>query len=189
MDELFDIENTLTVLRSGGSILYPTDTIWGIGCDATNAKAVEKIYRIKVRDYSKSLIILVPDIEMLSTYVTKVPDVAYDLIERITEPLTIIYPKAKNLARNALADDGSVGIRIPENAYCQTLLKAFGKPIVSTSANISGDPSPLTFSQISPRIKEMVDLVVPVQHSSISGAKPSSIIRITLEGDIQIIRS
>ncbi len=189
MNELFEIENMLTVLRAGGSILYPTDTIWGIGCDATNAKAVEKIYRIKVREYSKSLIILVQDMEMLSRYVTKVPDVALDLIERITEPLTIIYPNARNLAKNALADDGSVGIRIPGNAYCQALLKAFGGPIVSTSANISGDPNPLTFSQISPKIKDMVDLVVSPEYSEISGAKPSSIIRITLEGDIQIIRS
>lgn len=189
MDELFDIQSTLTVLKSGGTILYPTDTIWGIGCDATNVKAVEKIYRIKVRELSKSLIVLVEDTDMLARYVEKVPEVAYDLMDRITEPLTIIYPNARNLAKNALADDGSVGIRIPRHAYCQALLKAFGRPIVSTSANISGDPNPLIFSQISPKIKDMVDLVVPVQHSGISGAKPSSIIRVTPDGDIQIIRS
>jgi L-threonylcarbamoyladenylate synthase len=189
MDEFHDMNKTVSVLRAGGTILYPTDTIWGIGCDATNSKAVNKIYRIKVRDRSKSLIVLVESLEALSDYVEEIPGIALDLIEMIREPLTIIYPRAKNLARNALADDGSVGIRIPANRYCQALLKAFGKPITSTSANISGDPSPLTFGKIPQKIKDMVDYVADIQLQTLMTPKPSTIIKITAGGEMEIIRS
>lgn len=183
------MQEVVQVLNNGGIILYPTDTIWGIGCDATNARAVEKIYRIKVRDRSKSLIVLVENMDVLSEYVQEVPDVAHELIERIHEPLTIIYPQARNIARNAVAEDGSIAIRIPKNDFCQSLLKAFGKPITSTSANISGDPSPLTFGKISQKIKDTVDLVVQPRQQHVSMSKPSSIIKINAGGDIQIIRS
>lgn len=189
MDESFHINEAVKFLEAGGTILYPTDTIWGIGCDATNVRAVEKIYRIKVRDSSKSLIILVENIESLANYVGDIPEVAIDLMSRFKDPLTIIYPHARNLARNVVAEDGSIAVRIPRDPYCQALLKAFGKPITSTSANISGDPNPLTFGKISDKIKEMVNYVVKVQQQNISMPKPSSIVKVTADGDIQVIRS
>jgi L-threonylcarbamoyladenylate synthase len=189
MDESFNMQEVIQVLHDGGIILYPTDTIWGIGCDATNARAVEKIYRFKVRDRSKSLIILVENMEVLSNYVQDIPDVAVELMERIAEPLTIIYPHARNIARNAVAEDGSIAIRIPKDDFCQSLLRAFRKPITSTSANISGDPSPLTFGKISQKIKDKADLVVESRQQHVRMSKPSSIIKINADGDIQIVRS
>ncbi len=189
MDEVFDLQEVVANLRRGNTILYPTDTIWGLGCDATNSKAVEKIYKIKVRDRSKSLIILIDSVDSLKNYVDDIPEVAIDLMQSYVEPLTIIYPKAKNLAKNVVASDGSIAIRIPRDDFCQQLLKAFGKPITSSSANISGDPSPGTFGKISPKVKEMADYIVEYKHQSITMAKASSIIRIYPDGDIQIIRS
>ncbi len=189
MDEVFDLQEVVAKLRSGNTILYPTDTIWGIGCDATNSKAVEKIYKIKVRDKSKSLIILVDSVDSLKNYVEDIPEVAVDLMQSYAEPLTIIYPKAKNLAKNVMADDGSIAIRIPRDDFCQQLLKAFGKPITSSSANISGDPSPVAFGKISHRVKELIDYIVEYKHQSFTLAKASSIIRIYPDGDIQIVRS
>jgi len=142
-----EIEQCLKVLRNGGTILYPTDTIWGIGCDATNSKAVNKIYRLKKRVESKSLIILLDTPEKIKNYVTQVPEIALDLLENIDRPLTIIYPGAKNLAKNVIAEDNSIAIRIVKNEFCRKLIHEFDKPIVSSSANISGEPSPLVFKK------------------------------------------
>lgn len=183
------MKETVEVLRAGGTILYPTDTIWGIGCDATNARAVDKVYAIKERLTGKSLIILVPDQDELKKYVESVPELAFDMMESITDPLTIIYPGARNLASNVTAEDGSVGIRIPRDPFCQQLLKAFGKPITSTSANLSGFPSPVSFSKISPAIIQAVDHVVPYEETGVRMPRPSTIIRIDPEGNIQIIRN
>ncbi len=188
MDGTYNIDEIVAELKKGSTILYPTDTIWGIGCDASNAKAVEKIYKIKVRDKSKSLIILIDSIESLKDYVEEVPEVAIDLMKSYREPLTIIFPTSRNLARNVVAEDGSIAIRIPHDDFCQELLRAFGKPITSTSANISGDPSPAAYSKISSRVKDMVDYVVHYKLQSFSMGKASSIIRLLPDGDLQIIR-
>jgi L-threonylcarbamoyladenylate synthase len=189
MENNYNFSEITKVLKSGGTILYPTDTIWGIGCDATNAKAVEKIYRIKVRDVGKSLIILVDSLDTLKKYVEEVPDNAVEMILSYSDPLTIIYPKAKNLPKNVIANDGSIAIRIPNDDFCCQLIRDFGKPITSTSANISGDPSPLTFAQISGKIVGMVDHVVSIKQQSLRLPKPSAIIKVDLKGNIQIIRS
>jgi L-threonylcarbamoyladenylate synthase len=142
-----DIEKCYKVLRKGGIILYPTDTIWGIGCDATNHKAVQRIYDIKRRKETKSMIILLNDILKLEFYVEKVPAIAFDLINKYDNPLTIIFPNAKNIAKNVIADDGSIAIRIVKDEFCKWLLNLFNKPIVSTSANISGEETPLTLTR------------------------------------------
>ncbi len=184
-----DIQNVLKVLKKGGTILYPTDTIWGIGCDATNAKAVEKVYRIKERMLEKSMIILVKDLEMLTHYVREVPEIAEELLASVMDPLTIIYPGARNLPKNVLADDGSIAIRIPKHDFCQELLGAFGKPVTSTSANVSGAPSPYSFGGILEPIKQSVDYIVPVRHQSISKIKPSTIVKIDEYGELRVLRS
>ena len=155
-----DISHALEVLRAGGLILYPTDTIWGIGCDATNPTAVERVYQLKGRDHSKSLIALLGNENQLVAYVNEVPEVAYQLIEYTERPLTIVYSGAKNLAPNLIADDGSVGIRIVNHVFCDPLLQRFRKPIVSTSANLSGQPAPKNFADISDEIINQVDYVV-----------------------------
>jgi L-threonylcarbamoyladenylate synthase len=189
MSTQYDVKETVKVLQAGGTILYPTDTIWGIGCDATNARAVKKVYAIKKRLSGKSLIVLVPDIDVLKHYVESVPELAFEMMESISDPLTIIYPGARNLAPNVAAEDGSVGIRIPRDAYCLELLRAFGKPITSTSANLSGSPSPVSFSKISSSIIEAVDHVVPCEETGIRMPRPSTLIRIDPDGNIQIIRN
>ena len=173
-----DLEKSLDVLKNGGVILYPTDTIWGLGCDATNQAAVSKIYTIKKRVASKSMIVLVKDIEMLQNYVKKVPDKAVELIEATSNPLTIIYPDAKNLAKNIIAEDGSIAIRIPNEKFCQALLDVFGKPIVSTSANISGEVAPANYAEISDYIIEQADYVVSYRQNDFSKAAPSTIVKI-----------
>ena len=183
------MQDILQVLRNGGTILYPTDTIWGIGCDATNERAVKKVYNIKARVQQKSLIILVDSLETLGHYVESIPAVAIELMKSIHDPLTIIYPRARNLASNVIAEDQSIAIRIPKDDFCLTLLKDFGKPITSTSANLSGMPNPLFFSQISPEIIKAVDYVVKGSQPGISRPKASSIIRVNDKGDIQIIRN
>src|SRR5690606_10558065 len=143
-----DINQALNILRDGGLMLYPTDTIWGIGCDATNPAAVDRVFQLKGRDQAKSLIILLDNDNKLQSYVQEVPEVAYQLIEYAERPLTIIYSGAKNLAPNLLAADGSVGIRIVQHPFCSALLQRFRKPIVSTSANLSGRPAPATFTEV-----------------------------------------
>jgi L-threonylcarbamoyladenylate synthase len=182
------IEETIKVLNNSGVILYPTDTIWGLGCDANNTKAVASIYGIKQRSETKSMLILVNSVSMLENYVEFVPDVAYQLIEAATSPLTIIYPKAKNLAKNLVAPDGSIGIRIAQCEFCQSLIAEYGKPIVSTSANIGGKKNPLGFFDISNEIKMEVDYIVPIHLNEFSPAKSSNIIRILNSGEFDILR-
>lgn len=183
-----EINKAIEVLRNGGIILYPTDTIWGLGCDATNEKAVERIFEIKERNDSKSLIILIDNPNKLSRYVKEIPEVADELIDCATSPLTIIYPEGINLAKNTLAEDKSVGIRIVKHPFCEALIRKFGKPIVSTSANISGEPTPMNFNQISERILSKVDYVVNLHDSNLSTGKASNIIKLKTNGEFKIIR-
>jgi L-threonylcarbamoyladenylate synthase len=183
-----DINSALETLRSGGLILYPTDTIWGIGCDATNPDAVEKIFALKGRDKGKSMIILLGNDNQLSSYVREVPEVAYELIEATDKPLTIIYSNAKNLAENVVADDGSIGIRIVNPPFCEQLLQRFRKPIVSTSANISGDPSARNFSEISEEIINGVDYVVKFGQQELANGTASTIMKLDPSGKFEFIR-
>ena len=185
---LNDLNKALTALQQGGIILYPTDTIWGIGCDATNEKAVKKIYRIKEREDSKSMLILVDGIEKISHYIETVPAKARELIEISDSPLTIIYPGAKNLAKNLIAEDGSVGIRIVKDEFCQKLLKQFEKPLVSTSANKAGQPPPASFSDIDKKIIESVDYSINWRQDDPIPGRPSSIIKLGIHDEIEIIR-
>ncbi len=183
-----DIVKALEVLQQGGVILYPTDTIWGLGCDATNAEAVKKIYEIKRREDSKSMLVLMENINFLERYVEEVPEVAYDLIEFSEKPMTIIYPGAKSLASNLIAEDGSIGIRVSGEAFTQRLIQRFKKPIVSTSANISGETSPVNFYEIHQEIKESVDYVVGYRQDDTGSANPSSIVKLGVGGEIKILR-
>ena len=183
-----DIKRSLEVLKSGGIILYPTDTIWGLGCDATNEKAVEKIFKIKQRSDQKSMLVLLDNPGKIQSYVNEMPDIAWDLIELSEKPLTIIYSGAKNLAKNLIAEDGSIGIRISNDEFNQKLLQQFKKPIVSTSANISRESSPQNFNEIKKEIIEQVDYVVNWKQEDLTKAQPSSIIKLESEGKIQIIR-
>ncbi len=183
-----EIKNCISVLKSGGTILYPTDTIWGIGCDATNEQAVEKIFAIKNRIASKSLIVLVNDNAMLNKYVKTVPAMAWDILQYTTKPTTIIYPNGMNVAKNVLADDGSIAIRMIKETFCNKLIYQFKKPIVSTSANVSGEPSPSAFFEISDDIYKGVDYVVKLRQREKKNATTSSIIKIEVNGEIKIIR-
>lgn len=183
-----DIVKAVEVLRSGGIILYPTDTIWGIGCDATNAAAVKRIYEIKQREDTKSMLVLMENPNLLNSYISEVPEIAWELIEVADTPLTIIYPGAKNLAVNLLANDGSIGIRITNEAFTQQLIQRFRKPVVSTSANISGQKSPQNFAEISEEIKKSVDFIVKFRQDDLSRSNPSGIIKLGVGGQIEIIR-
>lgn len=198
------IQKALEVLRSGGIILYPTDTVWGIGCDATDPEAVARIYSIKNRADSKSLVLLASDLDMICRYVREIPEMAVQLVEVNDMPMTIIYPDAvcgerpdasgkavrsnHVLAYNTVAEDGTVGIRIPMMDFCQQLVSRFGRPIVSTSANISGEPAPRSFSEISEQIKSAVDHTVDPALEKGSTGKSSSIIKVGLDYSIEIIR-
>ena len=175
-------------MREGGVILYPTDTIWGIGCDATNEDAVRRVYEIKQRQDSKAMLVLVDSSVKVDFYVRDVPEVAWDLIDLADKPLTIIYSGALNLAANLLAEDGSVGIRVTNEDFSKRLCQQFRKAIVSTSANISGQPSPKNFSEISEEVKSAVDYIVGYRQEEISNPKPSSIIKLDKGGVIKIIR-
>jgi L-threonylcarbamoyladenylate synthase len=183
-----EVNRALKVLHDGGIILYPTDTIWGIGCDATNAEAVKKIYALKQRDEAKSMIVLVDTENKLESYIGSVPDVAYDLIEFSENPLTLVMPGAKNLAANLIAADGSVGIRVSKHTFSQQLIQRFRKPIVSTSANISGQPSPKNFDMIAEEIIHGVDYVVDLEQNDRSEKKPSTIMRLDPDGRFEFIR-
>jgi L-threonylcarbamoyladenylate synthase len=183
-----DIKKALEVLRAGGVILYPTDTVWGLGCDATNEEAVKRIFEIKKRVDAKAMLVLVDSEAKLQAYVDEIPDMAWDLIELTTKPLTIIYPDAKNLAANLIAEDKSIGIRVTNEEFSKTLCARFRKPIVSTSANVSGEPTPGIFHEISDKIIHAVDYVVNYRQDSTEGAKPSSIIKLGKGNLIQIIR-
>jgi L-threonylcarbamoyladenylate synthase len=177
------------VLKKGGIILYPTDTVWGLGCDATKVKSVERIFNIKKRPESKGFIILLDQFEKLYDYVEVVPEITPDLIRSYDQPLTVIYPKAKNVARNLTHPDGSIAIRIVRDEFCKKMISLFGKPVVSTSANISGRPAPLIFSKIHPDVIKEVDYVVDLYQSRIDQTKPSTIIKFDASGNFKIIRN
>ncbi|RKE92368.1 L-threonylcarbamoyladenylate synthase [Ichthyenterobacterium magnum] len=182
-----DITQTLNILSSGKLILYPTDTVWGIGCDATNIDAVKKIYQLKQRENSKALICLVANDAMLKKHIPEIHNTALDIIKLAVKPTTIIYNNPKGLASNLIAKDNSVAIRIPKNEFCLELIRQFGKPIVSTSANISGEPTPKSFKEISKEILKGVDYVVNLPDEK-NEAKPSSIIKISNDGNVKVIR-
>lgn len=183
-----DLKKAIEVLKQGGIILYPTDTIWGIGCDATNEAAVEKIHAIKQREKDKAMLVLLDNPAKLQTYVQDVPEIAWDLIELTDKPLTIIFNNAKNLAQNLISQDGSIGIRVTSEEFSSELCKRFRKPIVSTSANISGQPAPQNFHEIEPEILELVDYVVEYRQNDMSKSAPSSILKLSYNGTIEIIR-
>ena len=182
------INNAVEVLRNQGVILYPTDTIWGIGCDATNEEAVNKIFQIKGRSDSKSLIVLASDMDMVARYVKEIPEMAVTLDEVSDKPMTIIYPQGINFANNVTAEDGSTAIRIPKCKFCIDLIRRFGKPIISTSANVSGENSPKRFADISDTIREAVDYQVAPGMDVESTGKPSSIVKLGLNYEVKIIR-
>jgi len=182
-----EINNALQILKQGGLILYPTDSVWGIGCDATNPEAVKKIYELKQRADSKALICLVADDRMLKKYVKTIPSVAFDILDVADTPITIIYDDAQNLANNLIAEDGTIAIRIPNDDFCFQLLRKFNGAIVSTSANISGEPTPKSFKEISPEVLKGVDYVVNLHRDKIC-SKPSSIIKLSNNGVVKVIR-
>jgi len=182
-----EISKSIESLRDGGIILYPTDTIWGIGCDATNETACQKIKELKGRDENQSFILLVDGFPMIEKYIPDFQEVCYDLVDFATSPLTIIYPNAKDLAPSVLAKDGSVGIRVTQDPICLKLIRSIRKPLVSTSANISGEPSPTCFDEVSAPIKKGVDAIVEERLNEKRTA-PSQIIKIDESGNVTIIR-
>lgn len=183
-----DIEQACAVLQRGGVILYPTDTIWGIGCDATNSEAVKRVYEIKRRADNKAMIVLTDSMTKVDFYVDEVPDIAYDLSDLSEKPLTIIYTQARNLAPELLGEDGSVGIRVTKERFSQSLCRRFRKAIVSTSANVSGEASPATFAEITDEIKAAVDYIVEARQDEVGNNTPSSIIKLGSNGLVKIIR-
>ena len=183
-----EVEKALEVLRQGGIILYPTDTIWGIGCDATNAEAVDRVYKLKGRDAAKSMIILLDTESKLPSYVREVPEIAYDLIEYAENPLTIIYSGAKNLASNVVGADGSIAIRVTRDEFCKQLIQRFKKPIISTSANLSNESSPANFQEVHDAIVTGVDLVVDWKQDDTAVKKPSTIMKLEPDGRFAFIR-
>ena len=184
-----EVNKALKIIQDGGIILYPTDTIWGIGCDATNTDAVKKIYELKQREESKSMIILVDIDNKLQSYISEVPDIAYELIEYAENPLTLVMPGAKNISPAIIAADGSIGIRVvKENQFCQQLIQRMRKPLVSTSANISGKASPQYFSQIDQEIIDGVDYVVELEQHSKEIKTPSTIMKLAPDGKFEFLR-
>lgn len=184
-----DLASAVATLRKGGIILYPTDTIWGIGCDATNSKAVQRVYELKKRADHKAMLVLANSTGMLERYVEKVPDVAYQLIDVAIKPTTIIYDNGINLAPNLLGPDGSIGIRITNERFSSKLCRALRRPIVSTSANISGMPSPCFFNDVSKEIIEGVDYVVNFRRNDRTPNAPSCVIKLSVSGEIKVLRS
>lgn len=203
MDTKAIIDEAVKVLRAGGVILYPTDTVWGIGCDATNAEAVARVFEIKRRAEAKSLVLLAADLDMVAYYVKEIPSIAIDLVEVNDAPMTIIYPGAQKLAPAVVAEDGSVGIRIPYveeefgvrkdpatgAEFCRELVRRLRKPLVSTSANISGEPTPKKFKEVAQEIVDKMDYVVPRSFEEGSTGRASQIIKLGLGGEVEIIRA
>jgi len=183
-----EVAKALKVLQEGGIILYPTDTIWGIGCDASNTEAVKKIYALKQRDEAKSMIILLDVDNKLQSYVSDVPEIAYDLIEYAEHPLTLVMPGAKNISPALIAEDGSVGVRVTSHEFCKQLIQRLRKPLVYTSANISGQPSPKNFGQVSVEIIDGVDYVVDLEQHDMSEKRPSTIMRLQPDGRFEFLR-
>jgi L-threonylcarbamoyladenylate synthase len=183
-----EVAKAFKVVQEGGIILYPTDTIWGIGCDAANTEAVKKIYRLKQRDEAKSMIILLDTDNKLASYVQEVPELAYSLIEYAENPLTLIIPGARNISPALIAGDGSIGIRVTSHPFCQQLIQRLRRPLVSTSANISGKPSPQYFSQIDQEVIDGVDYVVDLDQHSMEIKNPSTIMKLAPDGQFEFIR-
>jgi len=188
MDFLTDIEACLSVLRNGGSILYPTDTIWGIGCDATDEKAVEKIFDIKRRPKEKSMIVLLANERDLLNYVAAPDPAVFDYLEKLDKPTTVIYDNAIHLADNLLAPDGSVGIRIVNDPFCKQLINRLKKPLVSTSANISGEKPPARFSEIGEAIRNAVDYIVHYRRDDESSRQSSAVVQFNKDGSVKVLR-
>ncbi|GLB49963.1 L-threonylcarbamoyladenylate synthase [Neptunitalea lumnitzerae] len=182
-----EIHNSLKTLKSGGTLLYPTDTVWGLGCDATNAEAVQKIYALKQREESKALICLVSDVVMLERIFREIPDAAYDIIDHTDKPTTIIYDKPSGIAKNLIGEDNSLAVRVVKDEFCRQLIRKLNRPIVSTSANISGSPTPKSFKEINNEILSGVDYVVNLHREKIC-SQPSTIIKLSGSGLVKIIR-
>ncbi|MEZ7496711.1 L-threonylcarbamoyladenylate synthase [Leeuwenhoekiella aequorea] len=182
-----EVNESLTILKRGGLLLYPTDTVWGIGCDATNAEAVDKIFALKKRAESKSLICLVSDFKMLNQYIENIPEIAYSILKYADQPTTIIYDDPIRIAENLIAEDNTLGIRVVEDGFCKALIKKLGKPLVSTSANISGEKTPMRYPEISQPILEGVDYIVNLQRKHKS-TKSSTIIKLKNNGQVEILR-
>ena len=183
-----DIRTAVQTMRQGGIILYPTDTIWGIGCDAANEEAVRRIFALKKREDSKAMICLVDSANRMQRYLRQVPDVAWDLVEYADRPLTLILDGAVNLAPSLIAEDGSIGLRVTRENISHELCYRFERAVVSTSANISGEPSPACFNEISDEIKQGVDYIMRSRQNDLSKSKPSQIIKLSLDGQVKIIR-
>ena len=178
----------IQTLKSGGVLLYPSDTIWGLGCDVRNDQAIDKILELKNRPASKGLIVLISKMEQLSEYVEQVPDLAWDLVEFAEDPLTIIYPKGKNVSPSLLGPDGSIAIRLVKDEFCKGLIYRYQRGIVSTSANLSGDASPINFETVAVSIKEQVDYILQNPNPKKGSGKPSKIVKLGLGGEYALIR-
>ena len=183
-----EVDRTVEALRRGGLVLYPTDTVWGLGCDATNAEAVDRIYRLKRSENKKSMLVLCASADMVVRYVDKAPAIAFEVMELATSPLTAILPGATGLAANLIPDEGTLGVRIPDHAFCQRMLRAFGRPVVSTSANISGEATPARLQEVAREIVDGVDFVVNPRFEGHPTRKASSIIAFGEGGEVKIIR-
>ncbi|MEZ4809207.1 MAG: L-threonylcarbamoyladenylate synthase [Allomuricauda sp.] len=182
-----EINHCIKELKQGKLILYPTDTVWGIGCDAADPEAVKKVYALKKREDSKAMICLVSNQAMLERHVKEVPEVAYDIMDLATKPTTIVFDQPVGVAKNLVAEDNTLAIRVASDKFCQYLINKFGKPIVSTSANISGEPTPKRFKDISPEILKGVDYVVNLPDEN-QNPSPSSIIKLSNDGQVKVIR-
>ncbi len=180
-------KEALAVLKRGGLILYPTDTVWGIGCDATNADAVSKVYALKKREETRAMVCLVSDFKLLNQFIEQIPEVAYDILKHASKPTTIVYDDPIRVAENLIGKDNTLAIRVTRDDFCSELIKRLGRPLVSTSANISGDPTPKSFKEISPAILNGVDYIVNLQRNKKSG-EPSTIIRLKNDGQVTILR-
>lgn len=183
-----EIEKAVEVLKNGGLILYPTDTLWGIGCDATNEEAVQRIYDLKRSGDKKSMLVFVENLDRVLFYVDKVPDVAWDIFELAEKPTTLILPNAKGVAKNLIPEERTLGIRIPKHEFCHQLLYKFKKPIVSTSANFSGEASPIYFADIKREIREGVDMIINKKYEGSPTHAPSSIILLSEDSSVKVIR-
>ena len=183
-----EVERAVEVLRRGGIILYPTDTVWGIGCDATNAEAVDRIYRLKRSENKKSMLVLCASADMVVRYVNRAPGIAFEVMEMATTPLTAILPGAAGVAPNLIPDEGTLGVRIPDHEFCRRILRALGRPVVSTSANISGQPTAVGLQDVAQEIVDGVDFVVNPRFEGKPTRKASSIIAFGEGGEVKIIR-
>ena len=187
-DMLKQADEAVRIMREGGIILYPTDTVWGLGCDATNAAAVERIYKLKRSENKKSMLVLCASADMVVRYVNRAPGIAFEVMELATSPLTAILPGAVGVAENLIPDERTLGVRIPDHAFCQRMLRSLGKPIVSTSANVTGEPTPVGLQDVDREIVDGVDFVVSPRFEGKPTRKASSIIAFGENGEVKVIR-